>query len=161
MVVLCLFWAGTVDHVGFQSKETVLNLSTFPVAIGLYGFCYSGHAVFPNIYSSMASPNQYPLFLLITYAITSETHCQFIFLKVYVISLLLICGYMVSLRYCQLFCFFMRWQLRLFWQNLFLFVLLHNYNPTMQLWDVYPVVHWNSCDGILHVWGHSEVSVYS
>ena len=64
LVVLCLFWAGLVDEVGFQSKETTLNLGTLPVAIGLYGYCYSGHAVFPNIYTSMARPNQYPGVLL-------------------------------------------------------------------------------------------------
>ncbi|XP_075108625.1 amino acid transporter AVT1C [Nicotiana tabacum] len=64
LVVLCLYWAGLVDHVGFESKGTVLNLSTLPVAIGLYGFCYSGHAVFPNIYTSLADRNQFPAVLL-------------------------------------------------------------------------------------------------
>ncbi|KAG5615961.1 hypothetical protein H5410_015785 [Solanum commersonii] len=54
LVVLCLYWAGLVDHVGFESKGTVLNLPTLPVAIGLYGFCFGGHAVFPNIYTSLA-----------------------------------------------------------------------------------------------------------
>ncbi|KAG5396051.1 hypothetical protein IGI04_017865 [Brassica rapa subsp. trilocularis] len=60
LVVLCLFWIGLVDEVGIHSKGTTLNLSTLPVAIGLYGYCYSGHAVFPNIYTSMAKPTQYP-----------------------------------------------------------------------------------------------------
>ncbi|KZV24260.1 vacuolar amino acid transporter 1 [Dorcoceras hygrometricum] len=69
LVVACLFWAGLVDHVGFQTKGTVLNLSTLPVAIGLYGYCYSGHAVFPNIYTSMAKPSQYPYVLLTSFGI--------------------------------------------------------------------------------------------
>ena len=60
MVVLSLFWVGTVDKVGFQNKGTSLNLSGIPIAIGIYGYCYSGHAVFPNIYSSLKKPNQYP-----------------------------------------------------------------------------------------------------
>ena len=64
VVVICLFWVGLVDKVGFQSKGTTLNLTTLPVAIGLYGYCYSGHAVFPNIYTSMEKPNQYPAVLL-------------------------------------------------------------------------------------------------
>ncbi|KAL2904621.1 Amino acid transporter AVT1C [Bienertia sinuspersici] len=64
LVVLCLFWIGLVDQVGFIGKGSSLNLSTLPVAIGLYGYCYSGHAVFPNIYTSMANRNQYPAFLL-------------------------------------------------------------------------------------------------
>uniref|UniRef100_A0A6N2LZU0 Amino acid transporter transmembrane domain-containing protein n=1 Tax=Salix viminalis TaxID=40686 RepID=A0A6N2LZU0_SALVM len=60
LVVLCLFWIGLVDNVGIHSKGTALNLGTLPVAIGLYGYCYSGHAVFPNIYTSMAHPDRFP-----------------------------------------------------------------------------------------------------
>ncbi|KAL2227719.1 UNVERIFIED_CONTAM: Amino acid transporter AVT1C [Sesamum indicum] len=69
LVVACLFWTGLVDHVGVHTKGTALNLSTLPVAIGLYGFCYSGHAVFPNIYSSMKMPSQYPSVLLTSFGI--------------------------------------------------------------------------------------------
>ncbi|KAL1209823.1 Amino acid transporter AVT1C [Cardamine amara subsp. amara] len=69
LVVLCLFWIGLVDEVGIHSKGTTLNLSTLPVAIGLYGYCYSGHAVFPNIYTSMAKPTQYPAVLLTCFGI--------------------------------------------------------------------------------------------
>ncbi|EOA26900.1 hypothetical protein CARUB_v10022989mg [Capsella rubella] len=69
LVVLCLFWIGLVDEVGIHSKGTTLNLSTLPVAIGLYGYCYSGHAVFPNIYTSMAKPSQYPSVLLTCFCI--------------------------------------------------------------------------------------------
>ncbi|KAL6497707.1 Amino acid transporter avt1c [Orobanche hederae] len=65
LVVACLFWVVLVDHVGFETKgTTILNLSSLPVALGLYGYCYSGHAVFPNIYTSMANPRQYPSVLL-------------------------------------------------------------------------------------------------
>ncbi|KAL6131240.1 hypothetical protein ACLB2K_069616 [Fragaria x ananassa] len=69
MVVLCLFWVGLVDGVGFESKGTPLNLATLPVAMGLYGYCYSGHAVFPNIYTSLEKPNQYPSILLTCFCI--------------------------------------------------------------------------------------------
>ncbi|KAK7268260.1 hypothetical protein RIF29_20955 [Crotalaria pallida] len=68
LVVICLFWAG-VEEVGFHRKGTTLNLTTFPVAVGLYGYCYSGHAVFPNIYTSMAKPNQFPAVLLTCFGI--------------------------------------------------------------------------------------------
>ncbi|XP_022134364.1 amino acid transporter AVT1C-like [Momordica charantia] len=68
-VVVCLFWVGLVDDVGFQSPVTPLNLSTLPVALGLYGFCYSGHAVFPNIYSSMEKQSQFPAVLLTCFGI--------------------------------------------------------------------------------------------
>ncbi|KAL8051726.1 hypothetical protein ABFX02_06G166800 [Erythranthe guttata] len=70
LVVGCLFWVGLVDQAGFEpQKTTTLNLSTLPVAIGLYGYCYSGHAVFPNIYTSMAKPSQYPSVLLLSFGI--------------------------------------------------------------------------------------------
>ncbi|OWM70212.1 hypothetical protein CDL15_Pgr026062 [Punica granatum] len=70
VVVICLFWVGLVDQVGFHSERTVaLNLGTLPVAIGLYGYCFSGHAVFPNIYTSMAKPSQFPLVLLTSFGV--------------------------------------------------------------------------------------------
>ncbi|KAM7467534.1 hypothetical protein LguiB_015096 [Lonicera macranthoides] len=69
LVVICLFWVGLVDKVGTYSKGTTLNLSGLPVAIGLYGYCYSGHAVFPNIYTSMAKPSQFPLVLLTCFTV--------------------------------------------------------------------------------------------
>ncbi|GER35184.1 transmembrane amino acid transporter family protein [Striga asiatica] len=69
-VVACLFWVGLVDQVGFETKGSqTLNLSTLPVAVGLYGYCYSGHAVFPNIYTSMENPRQYPAVLLASFGI--------------------------------------------------------------------------------------------
>ncbi|OMP01083.1 Amino acid transporter, transmembrane [Corchorus olitorius] len=71
LVVICLGWVGVVDNVGFHHKGSTLNLSTLPVAIGMYGYCYSGHAVFPNIYTSMAKPNQFPSVLLACFGICS------------------------------------------------------------------------------------------
>lgn len=68
LVVLCLLWIG-IEDVGFQRSGTTLNLGTLPVAIGLYGYCYSGHAVFPNIYTSMAKPNQFPAVLVACFGV--------------------------------------------------------------------------------------------
>ncbi|KAH9768462.1 Amino acid transporter AVT1C [Citrus sinensis] len=74
LVVLCLFWVGLVDQVNIHSKGTPLNLATLPVAIGLYGYCYSGHAVFPNIYTSMAQPNQFPKVLITCFLICTAMY---------------------------------------------------------------------------------------
>ncbi|CAI9759759.1 unnamed protein product [Fraxinus pennsylvanica] len=63
------FWIGLVDQVGLHTKGTTLNLSALPVAIGLYGFCYSGHAVFPNIYTSMEKRSLFPAVLLASFGI--------------------------------------------------------------------------------------------
>lgn len=60
IAVLCLLWVGTVDKVGFHPGGTPLDLANLPVALGLYGFCFSGHSVFPNIYSSMRTPSEFP-----------------------------------------------------------------------------------------------------
>ncbi|XP_078167648.1 amino acid transporter AVT1C-like isoform X1 [Carex rostrata] len=70
LVVGCLFWAGLIDHVGFESKnDTLINISSMPIAIGLYGYCFSGHAVFPNIYSSLKNKNQFPSILMASFLV--------------------------------------------------------------------------------------------
>ncbi|XP_072988778.1 amino acid transporter AVT1C-like [Typha latifolia] len=69
LVFFCLFWVGVVDKVGFENKGSPINLGGIPIAIGLYGYCYSGHAVFPNIYSSLKKSSQYPSVLFTSFAI--------------------------------------------------------------------------------------------
>ncbi|KAM0845943.1 hypothetical protein ACQ4PT_056017 [Festuca glaucescens] len=64
LLVTCLFWIGVVDDVGFENKGSMLNLPGISIAIGLYGYCYSGHGVFPNIYSSLKNRNQFPFIML-------------------------------------------------------------------------------------------------
>ncbi|XP_052144064.1 amino acid transporter AVT1C-like isoform X2 [Oryza glaberrima] len=71
LVVVCLCWVGVVDHVGFENKGTALNLPGIPIAIGLYGYCYSGHGVFPNIYSSLKNRNQFPSILFTCIGLSS------------------------------------------------------------------------------------------
>lgn len=69
LVFMCLFWVGTVDHVGFHHRGSLLSLANLPVAIGLYGYCYSGHAVFPNIYTSMKKRTQFTAVLIASFII--------------------------------------------------------------------------------------------
>ncbi|OAY70772.1 Vacuolar amino acid transporter 1 [Ananas comosus] len=45
IVVFSVLWAATVDGVGFGERGRFLNLSSLPTALGLYTFCYGGHAV--------------------------------------------------------------------------------------------------------------------
>lgn len=68
-VVLCLLWVGVVDEVGFHPSGTALDFANLPVAIGLIGFCYGSHSVFPNIYSSMKDPSRFPSVLAISFII--------------------------------------------------------------------------------------------
>ncbi|XP_010464576.1 PREDICTED: vacuolar amino acid transporter 1-like [Camelina sativa] len=82
MMALCLYWVGTVDGVGFRPGGQALDLANLPVAIGIYGFGFSGHAVFPNIYSSMKDPSKFPLVVVISFGF-----CVFLYIVV------AICGY--------------------------------------------------------------------
>ncbi|XP_028208092.1 amino acid transporter AVT1C-like isoform X1 [Glycine soja] len=77
LVVLCLFWVCFVDNADIhtQGTTTTFNFATFPVAIGLYGYCYAGHAVFPNLYTAMANRNQFPGVLLVCFAICTTMYC--------------------------------------------------------------------------------------
>ncbi|KAG8049052.1 hypothetical protein GUJ93_ZPchr0009g1208 [Zizania palustris] len=70
-VIVCLFWVGIGEGVGFHTGGTALNLTHFPVALGLYGYCYSGHSVFPNIYSSMKERSKFTFVLLFCFIVVT------------------------------------------------------------------------------------------
>lgn len=64
LVALLLLWVGVVNQVGFHHSGSALNLSGVPVTMGIYGFGFAGHSVFPNIYTSMKKPSQFPAVLI-------------------------------------------------------------------------------------------------
>ncbi|XP_057778095.1 amino acid transporter AVT1D-like isoform X2 [Salvia miltiorrhiza] len=70
LVVLCLLWVGVVSDIGFNPSGKALNFTHLPITIGIYSFCYGGHSVFPNIYSSMENPSQFPSVLAISFGIS-------------------------------------------------------------------------------------------
>ncbi|XP_074351293.1 amino acid transporter AVT1G-like [Apium graveolens] len=67
LVVVCLLWIGVVDGVGFHPGGSALNFTNLPVTVGLFGFCYGSHSVFPNVYSSMNEPNRFSSVLIISF----------------------------------------------------------------------------------------------
>lgn len=76
LVATCLLWVG-VEEVGFHPSGSILNIGSLPVALGLYGFCYAGHSVFPNIYSSMEKPAKFTSVLLIRCIFISSSIVEF------------------------------------------------------------------------------------
>ncbi|XP_014496665.1 amino acid transporter AVT1D-like [Vigna radiata var. radiata] len=78
LVALCLFWVGTMDQVvGYKPGKKILDLASLPVSVGLYSFCFAGHAVFPNIYSSMKEPSKFPSVLFVCFGF-----CTFMYMSV-------------------------------------------------------------------------------
>ena len=64
VVLLMVMWVGAMDGIGFIHSGPLVKWNELPLAIGVYGFCYSGHAVFPNIYASMRNKDKYLIVLL-------------------------------------------------------------------------------------------------
>ncbi|RAL48636.1 hypothetical protein DM860_000956 [Cuscuta australis] len=69
IVVLCLLLLGTAEKVGFHHTGQVVNWRGVPFAIGVFGFCFNGHTVFPNIYHSMSDKTQFTRVLIICFSL--------------------------------------------------------------------------------------------
>ncbi|KMZ71552.1 Amino acid transporter family protein [Zostera marina] len=64
--VLCI---GASEGVGFHngSSGSIVKWSGIPFAIGVYGFCFTGHAVFPELYTSMSKRTDFNKALVVCF----------------------------------------------------------------------------------------------
>ena len=67
LVFLSVGLVGATGKVGFHMAGKVVKWDGIPFAIGIYGFCYAGHSVFPNIYQSMSDRTKFNRALYIWY----------------------------------------------------------------------------------------------
>ncbi|TVU28862.1 hypothetical protein EJB05_20398 [Eragrostis curvula] len=77
LIFLSVGLVGTSDDIGFHATGKAIKWSGMPFAIGIYGFCYSGHSVFPNIYQSMSDRTKFTKALLIIFAICTAIYGGF------------------------------------------------------------------------------------
>ncbi|CAN6269919.1 unnamed protein product [Urochloa humidicola] len=68
VVVVCVLWAAVADGVGFRAPGRMLNVSGLPTALGLYTFCYCGHAIFPTLCNSMKEKKKFSRVLVLCFA---------------------------------------------------------------------------------------------
>lgn len=68
-----LVWAGLAET-GFHRNRSVLNLTGLPTSLGLYFVCFTGHAVFPTIYSSMKNNKHFSKVLLMSSVLCSVNY---------------------------------------------------------------------------------------
>jgi len=60
ILIASVLWVGTFDGVGFHKKGVLVDWSGMPTAMSIYAFCFSGHAVFPMIYTGMRNRKAFP-----------------------------------------------------------------------------------------------------
>lgn len=75
VLIAAVLWVAVFDGVGFREGGRLVRWAGVPGAMSLYSFCFSGHAVFPMIYTGMNNRKRFPM------VCTCFTSSSFFFLK--------------------------------------------------------------------------------
>ncbi|XP_057535711.1 amino acid transporter AVT1A-like [Amaranthus tricolor] len=58
-IAFSLILVGVTEDIGFHQNGPLVKWNGLPYALGVFGFCYSGHSVLPNLYHSMSNKNNF------------------------------------------------------------------------------------------------------
>lgn len=61
LLIAAVLWVGVFDGVGFRERGRLVRWDSMPSAMSLYSFCFSGHAVFPMLYTGMKDRKRFPM----------------------------------------------------------------------------------------------------
>ncbi|KAK9757143.1 hypothetical protein RND81_01G143300 [Saponaria officinalis] len=73
-IALSLLLVGTVEDIGFHQTGPLLKWNGLPYAFGVFGFCYSGHSVLPNLYDSMSDKQKFNKALTIIFVLSTTLY---------------------------------------------------------------------------------------
>uniref|UniRef100_A0A803M9L2 Amino acid transporter transmembrane domain-containing protein n=1 Tax=Chenopodium quinoa TaxID=63459 RepID=A0A803M9L2_CHEQI len=73
-IALSLLLVGTTENIGFHQTGPLVKWNGIPYAFGVFGFCYSGHSVLPNLYHSMTDKKKFQKALTIIFALSISVY---------------------------------------------------------------------------------------
>uniref|UniRef100_A0A803KQR6 Amino acid transporter transmembrane domain-containing protein n=1 Tax=Chenopodium quinoa TaxID=63459 RepID=A0A803KQR6_CHEQI len=73
-IALSLLLVGTTEDIGFHQTGPLVKWNGIPYAFGVFGFCYSGHSVLPNLYHSMSDKKKFQKALTIIFALSISVY---------------------------------------------------------------------------------------
>ncbi|KAI5015637.1 hypothetical protein ZWY2020_057027 [Hordeum vulgare] len=74
LLIAAVLWVGVFDGVGFRETGRLVHWDSMPSAMSLYSFCFSGHAVFPMIYTGMKDRKRFPMVLSICFTLSTLSY---------------------------------------------------------------------------------------